>query len=188
MKKIPDNATIVFKGLYHDVYHWDQVTFDGSTAIFEAIKKRDSVTVVAVVGNRIILNNEEQPHRPAFCALPGGVTESNITFLENAKRELLEETGYASDDWEEWFVSDPIDHIKFEWKNHFFIAKDCKKIADQKLDAGEKIETQLISFEEFLELRNNPLFRTKDLSPILEKASSKPEERQVLQELLGITQ
>lgn len=184
MKKIPDNARLVFKGILHDVYQWDQKMFDGSIAIFEALKKRDSVTMIAVVGDRIIINNEEQPNRAPFRALPGGMCEEGNTHLEDAKRELLEETGYESDDWEEWFVSDILNHGKIEWNNYFFVARNCKKTNEPKLDPGEKIETTLVSFDEFIEFRNNPKARNKDLFPILERAANDIIEKQKLKEFL----
>lgn len=184
--KIPDNATMVFKGVLHDIYHWDQEMFDGSFQTFEAIRRRAGVTVVAVVDNTIIINDEEQPRSDTFLTLPGGNSETT-DLMSDAKRELLEESGYVSDDWKEWLVVDITKYHKLDWNNHFFIAKNAKKIADQTLDAGEKIITKLMTFDEFLELRNNPRFRNKDICSILELAAEDEGEKQKLKELLGIT-
>lgn len=187
MKKIPDNATKVFEGVIFDVYHWQQEMFDGSYATFEALKKRDTVTTIAVCNNTIIVNEEEQPGREPFLSLSAGVCEYNFSPLENAQRELLEETGHTSDSWQEWFVSDPLQHTKIDWNNYFFIAKECKKIAEQKLDPGEKIKVTFATFDEFLELRHNSKFRHKELIPLLEKAANDEKEKQTLKALLGIT-
>ena len=184
MKKIPDNAKKVFEGVIFDVYHWEQEMFDGTFATFEALKKRDSVTVVATVGDKIVLNNEEQPGRDAFITLPGGMCEKEETPLENAKRELLEETGLTTDDWELWFISDPWMAAKVDWNNYFYIARNCKKTSEPKFDSGERIETKYVTFEEFLELRNNTKNRNKDLNPILQTASEDEGERKKLHELL----
>jgi ADP-ribose pyrophosphatase len=186
MKKIPDNATRVFEGVIFDVYHWQQEMFDGSFASFEAIHRKESVSIVAVVGDKIIVNHEEQPTKSPFVTIPGGNADGDST-LDAAKRELLEETGYAAEEWQEWFVADPSGMSKVEWENHFYIAKNCKKVKEQELDPGEKIEVTLATFEEFLELRNHKDFRNKDLIPILEKASQSEEEKQTLKALLGIT-
>lgn len=186
MKKIPDNAKKVFTGVLHDVYQWDQEMFDGSVATFEALRRRPAVTIVAVADGKIILNDEEQPLSGKFLTLPGGNSETP-SLLDDAKRELLEESGYASDSWVEWFSVDITKYHKFEWDNNFFIAKDVKKVADQNMDSGEKIQTKFITFDEFIELRNNEDFRNKDLIPKLEKAANDEGERQKLKELLGIT-
>jgi ADP-ribose pyrophosphatase len=187
MKKIPDNAKKVFEGLIFDVYHWEQEMFDGSFATFEALKKRDSVTVVATYNNKIVINEEEQPGKPVFTALPGGMCETGEDSLTNAKRELLEETGLQSDDWSLWFISDPWKAAKVEWNNYFYIAKNCKKVSEPKLDPGEKIQSTNVTFDEFLEIRNNPRGRNRDLFPVLENAANSEEEKQKLKELLGIT-
>lgn len=186
MKKIPDNAKLVFKGVLHDVYHWEQELFDGSFATFEALKRRDAVTVIAVIDNKIIVNKEEQPALGEFLSLPSGNSETEM-FLEDAKRELLEETGYSSDSWISWFTNDVLRYHKLEWNNHYFIARDLKKVAEQRLDPGERIETHLYTFDDFLELRHNPRLRNKDIIPVLEKATSSEEEKQKLKDLLGIT-
>ena len=186
MKKIPDNATKVFEGILHDVYHWEQKMFDGTTETFEALKRRDGVTIVGVTNNMILINHEEQPVWGSFITLPGGNSETE-DYLADAQREFLEETGYISDDWQEWFSADITGYVKLEWSNNFFLAKNCKKVVEQKLDAGEKIDVKLVTFEEFLELRNNPTFRNKDFSKILEKAANDETERQTLKNLLGIT-
>ena len=188
MKKTPDHAKKVFEGVIFDVYHWDQEMFDGTTAVFEALKKRDTVTVLATVDNMIVLNKEEQPARPPFVALPGDICEKDEDIIQNAQRELLEETGYSSDEWQEWFTVDPFGEMrKIEWSSHFYIAKNCKKVSEQKLDSGEKIQTSLITFEEFLSLKDDPSFRNKELLSILTKASESEEEKQTLKALLGIT-
>ncbi len=186
MKKIPDHAKKVFEGVLHDVYHWDQEMFDGSFAVFEALKRRDAVVVIAVTDSKIILNDEEQPGLEPFISLPGGNSETS-DFMSDAKRELLEESGFESDSWHLWFTVDILDYHKMEWNNNFFIALNCKKVAEQNLENGEKITTRLITFDEFLELRNNPKFRNKDLIPALEKAANNEEEKQKLKTLLGIT-
>ena len=184
MKKIPTTAEKVFEGIIFDVYHWQQEMFDGTFSTFEGLKKKDSVTILATVGDRIIVNDEEQPGREAFTALPGGQVERGDEPLASAKRELQEETGYTSHDWQEWFSNDPTDYGKIEWTNHFFIARNCEKTSEQNLDSGEKITPHLLTFEEFLEFRNNPKVRNKDLFPILEKASKDESEKQKLKELL----
>lgn len=186
MKKIPDHAKKVFEGVIFDVYHWDQEMFDGSTETFEALKRKDSASIIAVVENKIIVNHEEQPMKEPFITIPGGNVDQG-TPLEGARRELFEETGYVTEDWQEWFTSDPSHLSKMQCDNYFFIARNCQKTGQQKLDPGEKIEVTLATFEEFLELRNNPKFRNKDLIPVLEKAAESEEEKQKLKNILGIT-
>lgn len=184
MKKFPDNAKKVFEGIVFDVYQWEQEMFDGSTETFEAIKRIDSVTVVAVVDGKILINKEEQPGRGTFVALPGGRVDRDETSLEAVKRELLEETGYLSMSLIEWFSTDASDMAKLEWNSHYFIAKDCIKNKEIELDPGEKIETKLITLEELIEIRGQLGNRNAGLKNKLEEISRDEVEKEKLKEIL----
>lgn len=174
-KKIPDHAERVFKGVLFDIYQWQQEMFDGSFATFECTFRRPGVNIIATTSDgKILINNEEQPHSQKFITLPGGNSESE-NLLEDAKRELLEETGYVSQDWVEWKRFDILKYEKLEWNAIYFIAKDCKKVADQELDSGEKIEVNLYSFQEFLEISQKPDFRNKELQRIIFEILNNPE-------------
>jgi ADP-ribose pyrophosphatase len=186
MKKIPDNAIKVFEGIMFDVYQWEQELFDGTKATFEALKRQASVTILAEVDGKIIFNNEEQPGKPAFSALPGGRVEKDDTPLSAAQRELLEETGYESGDWQEWFTADAGNMSKLEWNSYYFIARDCKKMKEPKLDAGERVETALISFEELLEKRKGMTNRSVALVEKFENAANDEAEKHKIKDLLGI--
>jgi len=154
--KIPENAKKMFSGILFDIYQWDQEMFDGSTAPFEMVSRTPSTDVIAIVGDKIMILKQEQPTKPLFPSLPGGRVEKGDMPLETAKRELLEETGYESSKWGllgEWFgVS------KLYFHESVFIAKDCKKVAEQNLDSGEKIEVTFVDFDDFLQLCRNEQF------------------------------
>jgi len=160
--KIPKNAKKVFDGVIFDTYHWDQQMYDGSTAKFEMLKRPDTIQVIATMDNKVLLIYEEQPTIPAGYGVIGGRIDEGETPLECAKRELLEETGLVSDDWELLETKEP--YSKIEWTIHRFVARDCKKQAEQKLDAGEKIELQPVSFEKFVELAAGDEFRSTDIT------------------------
>lgn len=184
MKKIPDNAKKVFEGIIFDVYHWDQEMFDGSTETFEAVKRIASVTVIAVVDGKILINREEQPGRETFVALPGGRVDRGETPLSAVKRELLEETGYLSDSLIEWFYTDASNMAKLEWDSHYYITKDCYKNKELELDPGEKIETKLITLEELIDIREQLGNRNAGLKKKLEEISRDEVEKEKLKEIL----
>jgi len=161
--KLPNSAKRVFKGKSYEIWQWEQKMYDGCFKIFERVKKKkNEVQVIALVGNQILIQNQEQPHRDPFISLPGGQCDPGETELEAAKRELLEETGYSSDDvflWKE-FESPYSSLIRTAY---YFIARDCKKNTDLNLDNGEKIQNRLISFEKFLLLSEEESFRNKEI-------------------------
>ena len=146
---MPDNAKSVYKGQRFEVFQQDQELYDGTQKIFERVKGKDSNQIIAVTEDKKIIFQEEfQPQRSdMFTSFPGGMTEENEEPLISAKRELLEETGFESNDFEFLFKFRASGIFRFE---HIFIAKNCRKISEQKLDPGEKITVKLISYDEMI--------------------------------------
>ena len=174
--KIPKEARKVFEGIIFDVYHWEQKMFDGSTETFEALKRPDTIQIIPVQDCKILLAHEEQPNREATFTFFGGRAEKGEEPLTTAKRELLEEAGLESSDWELYKVYDI--ESKIEWQVYFYFARGCKKVTEPTLDAGEKIEVRSVNFEDFLKITSdekfwgteiaNDIFRMKENSGKLE--------------------
>lgn len=148
--KIPPEAKRVFKGIIFDVYQWRQKMFDGSSSTFEMLKRVNTMQVIAVKNGKICLSYQSQPNKKDFYSLFGGRGEEGEDPLVTAKRELLEESGLSSETWELYKVSQPLH--KIDWDIYTYIAKDCKKVATQKLDVGEQIEIKEYSFEQFIDI------------------------------------
>jgi 8-oxo-dGTP pyrophosphatase MutT (NUDIX family) len=68
---------------------------------FYVVEAPDWVNVVAVTPDDQIVLIEQYRHgiRSITLEIPGGMVDDGESPLEAGKRELLEETGYASDDW-----------------------------------------------------------------------------------------
>lgn len=149
--KIPKEAKRVFKGVIFEVYHWQQKMFDGSYETYEALKRPNTVQIIATKDGKIILGYEQQPdmEKPLYVTL-GGKQEEGEEPLVAAKKELLEEAGLVSDYWELIKIYRPFG--KIIWEIYLFVARNCKKVAEQNLDPGEKIELKEVSFDEFVEI------------------------------------
>ena len=180
--QLPANAHRVFKGTIFEVWQWEQVMFDGSTQTFERLKRNDSVQVIASVGNKIVIQDQEQPDRTAFVSFPGGRCDGNEEPLAAAQRELKEETGYVSDEWHLLRSVKPYD--KMIYTVHTFIARSCIRKSQQMLDSGEKIQNRLISFDDFLALADNPQFRNRIFVGDLLRARYEPQAREELRRAL----
>lgn len=165
---LPSNAKRVFHGVIFDVWQWPQKMFDGSVTTFERLSRPDTVCVIAIVGKRIILQKQEQPGTKPFTSLPCGRLDEQEAPLSAAKRELLEETGYTSQQWKLFKKNEP--HSKIVWTIYTYIAHDCQKTAELSLDPGEKITNQLVTFETFLKLSDDPAFKEWDLKCDLVRA------------------
>jgi ADP-ribose pyrophosphatase len=148
---VPDNAERVFQGVIYDVYHWTQELFDGSEATFEMLKRPDTVSVICVVDDKILLLDDEQPHTGLRQSFPGGrVDDTDESILAAAQREVLEETGYAFSNWRILKVWQP--HLKTEWFVYLLLANGVRDQQEPKHDAGEKITVREIGFDDVKEL------------------------------------
>jgi ADP-ribose pyrophosphatase len=178
---LPPTAKRVFKGLIFDVYQYPQEMYDGTTHTFERVVRTPTVDVIAVVGDRLIAFDQEQPGRAKYPSLVGGHLEDGEEPLACAKRELLEESGYASERWElfceSWGQSKMVYH---QW---VYIARDCRKVAEQSLDNGERITLRLVSFDDFLQLCRIPTFAVPlDLKFAMYEALLEPRKKESLRQ------
>lgn len=164
MGKIPPHAKKAFSGALFKVYQWEQELFDGSTTTFEIVHRDPGAIVIAgTLDGEILLLEEEHPGRPPFLSIPAGGTERGETPLAAAKRELLEETGYVSDVWEEYAVYNHGGRTNHDV--HVYIARNCVKKTEPMLDAGEKSTLHHLPFDEFITIATeNARFRNRDLA------------------------
>jgi len=155
---IPKDAKRVFEGTIFDVYHWQQQMFDGSFETFEMLRRVDTLKVLAVVDDKLVILEEEQPKFGTFIDIPGGRHDhSEETNLEAAKREMIEETGMSFRKWRLIDVEQPMG--KAEWFCYLYLAYDLESQVDPVLDAGEKISVNLLSLKEYSDLRKDPKLR-----------------------------
>ncbi len=78
---------------------------------------------------------------------PGATEEA----LEAAKRELLEETGYESDEWEH-LLTVPSNATISDNYAYIYSAKNCRKVSGQELDVMEFLNVCLRTDDEIDEL------------------------------------
>lgn len=181
---IPPHAKEVFKGVIFSVHQWEQVVFNGSVQIYEKLSRLDSVTIIPITSDgKIILTHEEQPGMSGFTAVPGGGTMEGEDIEEAAKRELLEETGYSTDNLELWFAFQPSYHM--EWAIFVFFARNAKKVSEPELDHGEKIELELVDFDGFTEAVLRDDFRSSEIKQKFLEAKLDPKKMKELKEVFA---
>lgn len=155
---VPKEASCVFKGIIFDVYQWRQKLFDGSYTTFEMLKRPSTLKVIAVKDEKIILVDQEQPNHAQFYDLPGGRHDvDGESELEATQRELIEETGMTFKNWTLIDISQP--QPKTEQFIYLYLATEFVGQVDQKLDAGERIKILEKSFDEVMQLANDPSTR-----------------------------
>jgi ADP-ribose diphosphatase len=168
---VPDNAEKVFEGVIYDVYQWPQEMFDGSKKTFEMLKRQDGVGALCIVDDKILILEDEQPHKGMWLSYPAGRTElSDTDLLSAAQREVREETGYEFRNWRLISVTQP--YSKMEWFIHLYLAWDVVGQSAQELDSGEKIVVKKLPFAEAKELSLENKGYLGEIKHIFEKTSS----------------
>jgi ADP-ribose pyrophosphatase len=91
-------------------------------------------------GHVILVRQYKHAAKGIFIELPGGVIDAHENdSQEAARREMLEETGYTSNEME--LLLEATDNpTKDTNKIYFYLARNARKIADQDLDVTENIE------------------------------------------------
>lgn len=178
---LPPHAKKVFEGEIFSVFQWEQEMFDGTKEIFEKIGRRDTVGVIAITKDKkILITHQEQPSMKPFIGTPGGIIDKGEDPFTAAQRELLEETGYRSDNWEVVLAVQPT--TKIEWAIYIFVAKDCEKTQAPRLDPGEKMRTEEITWDGFVQLMSDTNFRDKELALFFLRAQAKGQLQQIRQQ------
>ncbi len=121
---------------------------DGKISDFDIKAENQAVCVLALTTDKqVILAKQFRPGpEKILLEMPGGVIDKNETAEAAIKRELLEETGYTGNFQ---FVGTSLDCAYSTLIRHNFVATDCHKIQEQKLEANEFIEIVTMSLTDF---------------------------------------
>lgn len=140
---------------------------------YYVVENNNVSLVVAVNDNNEILLKEEYRYAidEHLTELPGGTFELNeCDPLVVAQRELLEETGYVSDQWELLYTNYDYPTKSTNHVN-IYLAKGIRKVADQKLDISEEIDLKLVPIQEAVNMcMNNTIKVNGSIAGILKAA------------------
>ncbi len=148
-KESVEYTTNIFKVLRRQM----RIVSENHEATFSILEAPDWINVIALTPDNDIVLVEQYRYgtEAPTLELPGGVCDPGETPLITSKRELLEETGYSSDEWISLgFVSS--NPAMMTNRTHTYLATGCVKTGEQKLDGNERINVHVIPVSEFLEL------------------------------------
>jgi len=118
------------------------------------IEKKNVALIVAMDKDKRVILKKEYRYAidKELIEIPGGTYDNESDNpLDVAKRELLEETGYESDDW--GFLGTLYDYPTKDTNTiSLYIAKNIYKVAEQKLDISEEITFEFVPIKEAMRM------------------------------------
>jgi ADP-ribose pyrophosphatase len=123
---------------------------NGETNDFDIYNVKKTVAILAITKDqKVILTKQFRPGpEKILLELPGGFVEDNEETAAAAERELLEETGYQG---KIQLAGTNYQSAYSNLTKYSYIATDCVKVAEQKLDDTEFIEIVEMPLAEFRE-------------------------------------
>lgn len=121
---------------------------DGLKSTFFVIENPDWVNVIALTKANEVVFIEQFRHgiEEIILEIPGGMIDKGEEPEKAAKRELLEETGFTSDEWIFLGKSRPNPALQNNTIFHF-LAVNCEKTAETGFDEHENVVTKLEKLE-----------------------------------------
>jgi ADP-ribose pyrophosphatase len=126
---------------------------NGQEAPFYVLESPDWVNVIPLTEKEevVLIRQFRFGLNETTVEIPGGIVDTGLTPLEAGRKELLEETGYASDHWEYLGFVHP-NPAFLNNRCHTFLARNARKTAETALEESEEIEVVLFPFREVKDL------------------------------------
>lgn len=132
----------------------DDVTLpDGRTfTAYPVIEHPDWVDMIALTADLdvVLVDQYRHPVRKVRTEFPAGMVDDGEEPLAAGKRELLEETGYASNEWHLLGIAPVYPSLQTN-RIYSFLALNAHCVAEQELDEGELIRAYELPFPDFLD-------------------------------------
>ncbi len=121
---------------------------DGKIDAYDIVQIGKTAAVLALTAeNKVILARQFRPGPEKILSeLPGGFLDSDEDPEEAIKRELLEETGYEG---KTEFVGDCYNDAYSDRVKLAFVATECHKVQQPRLEGDEFIEIVEMTLDEF---------------------------------------
>jgi ADP-ribose pyrophosphatase len=156
------SSQLIYDGVFLKVHQDDVVLPNGKKTKREFIKHPGAALVVPVFDDfeTMIVEQYRHPLKTVFIEFPAGKMDPGETPLTTAKRELLEETGLISKNWELMTSIHPVIGYSDE-VIHLYLARQVQQ-SERIPQEGEDLILKKVSFQWLMQkLRKNELTDVK---------------------------
>jgi ADP-ribose pyrophosphatase len=132
--------------------HRDRLVLpSGNTADYFRVDLPDYAMVVPFTrtGTVVLVEGYRPGYNRVALGPPGGMLDRGEEPLSAARRELLEETGYVSDDWK-FHGAFTVDGNRECGRMHLFSCRGARRESDVKLDPGEALSVVELRREDLI--------------------------------------
>jgi ADP-ribose pyrophosphatase len=135
--------------LFRVRYDWVRNPRNAHTVIATVLESPDWVNVVALTSEEkvVVVHQHRFGTRQTTTEIPAGIVEPGETSKDAAMRELREETGYASEEWEYLGYVEP-NPAFLDNRCHHWLARNVKQVFPHDLEEGENLLVGEMSLDE----------------------------------------
>lgn len=133
---------------------------EGTETDFDYLSESESVVILPFTANGgvVVVDEWRQAVKRHNRGLPAGTLEPGEQPAEAAHRELLEETGYETPNVEQLTTVEPANGFS-DAVFHYYVAKDCERTGQQRLDDDETISVETTTLSRLLDRIREGEFR-----------------------------
>lgn len=126
---------------------------NGKAVRVTIIESLDAVNIVGLTktGNLLMINQYRFGIGEKILEIPGGLVDEGEFHGDAAKRELMEETGYAGKDWH-YLGKIPSNPVMMNSDIHHWLVKDVELVGATELEDAEDIQVKEIPLSKAKEM------------------------------------
>ena len=147
-----NERTTLYRGKVFTLVSENITLANGVITDMEFVQHPGATAIIPMLNDtRIILINQYRHSLRKFIwEIPAGTRDPNESAITCAQRELIEETGYAAEKWQELGEITPVPGYSDE-RIRVFLASEMETAA-QQLDADEMLDVHELEFDEAINM------------------------------------